>query len=346
MENLILALLILAGTVHAQSLIVISGSKTVGKPTSGTPTFSPGAGSYSSTQSVTISATGGSVICYNTTGSPATNGTTGCTTGTLYSGAVSVSTSETLYAVSGGTGYTDSTVASATYTISASIWTTLNTAHLWSFSESSGNRSDSVGSNTLTQNGTVLHITSGPTNIPNGVNFQTSTSNYFTFSTSPLAISVSSAPWFSVWLYCASYTGYAFPLSHTTYNTDSAMTISYAGASTNTVQLSTESGNTAWSSVPLTCPGWNHLFFVVPASGGPTMYANAVSQGAVTALSGTFDFTKVGIEGNSGNPFTGYLGQLATGTGAVTAAQVCQIYGGTWGGSSCSGGGGGLAYTP
>jgi hypothetical protein len=88
------------------------------KPHSGTPTFSPGAGSYGSTQSVTISATGGSVICYNTTGSPATNGTTGCTTGTLYSGAVSVSTSETLYAVSGGTGYTDSAVGSATYTIS------------------------------------------------------------------------------------------------------------------------------------------------------------------------------------------------------------------------------------
>jgi hypothetical protein len=63
------------------------------------------------------------VICYNTTGSPATNGTTGCTTGTLYSGAVSVSTSETLYAVSGGTGYTDSLVGSATYTISASCST-------------------------------------------------------------------------------------------------------------------------------------------------------------------------------------------------------------------------------
>ena len=58
MKNLILALLILAGAVHAQSLIVISGSKTGTLPASGTPTFSPGAGSYGSTQSVTISATG------------------------------------------------------------------------------------------------------------------------------------------------------------------------------------------------------------------------------------------------------------------------------------------------
>jgi hypothetical protein len=119
MKRLILALLILTGTTHAQWISVV-GSKTLsGSTPAATPTFSPGAGTYSSTQTVTISTTAGSVICYNTTGSPATNGTTGCTTGTLYSGAVSVSTSETLYAVSGGTGYTDSPVGSATYTISA-----------------------------------------------------------------------------------------------------------------------------------------------------------------------------------------------------------------------------------
>lgn len=86
-----------------------------------TPTFSPTAGSYGSTQSVTISSTSGSVICYNTTGSPATNGTTGCTTGTLYTGVVSVASSETLYAVSGGTGFTDSSVGSAAYTITLPV---------------------------------------------------------------------------------------------------------------------------------------------------------------------------------------------------------------------------------
>jgi len=82
-----------------------------------TPTFSPTAGTYTGTQSITISTTAGGVICYNTTGSPATNGSTGCTTGTLYSTPVSVASSETLYAVAGGTGYTDSAVGSAAYTI-------------------------------------------------------------------------------------------------------------------------------------------------------------------------------------------------------------------------------------
>ena len=86
-------------------------------PQASTPTFSPVAGTYSSTQSVTISASTGGVICYNTTGSPATNGTTGCTTGTHYTAPVSVSATETLYAVAGGTGYSDSSVGSAVYTI-------------------------------------------------------------------------------------------------------------------------------------------------------------------------------------------------------------------------------------
>ena len=90
-----------------------------GTPAASTPTFSPTAGAYGSAQTVTISTTSaGAIICYNTTGSPATNGSTGCTTGTLYTTPVTVSSSETLYAVAGGTGYVDSTVGSAAYTIS------------------------------------------------------------------------------------------------------------------------------------------------------------------------------------------------------------------------------------
>jgi hypothetical protein len=84
-----------------------------------TPTFSPVAGTYTSVQSVTISTTSsGAILCYTTNGAtPATNGATGCTTGTLYSGAVAVATSQTVKAVAGGTGYTDSSVGSAAYVI-------------------------------------------------------------------------------------------------------------------------------------------------------------------------------------------------------------------------------------
>ena len=92
-------------------------SLSTGPTTAANVTFSPAAGSYSSAQNVTLSTTAGTVICYNTTGSPATNGSTGCTAGTLYTAPVSVASSETLYAVAGGTGYTDSSVTSAAYTI-------------------------------------------------------------------------------------------------------------------------------------------------------------------------------------------------------------------------------------
>lgn len=85
------------------------------------PAFSPAAGTYSASQSVTLSSTSsGTVICYNTTGSPKTNGSSGCASGTPYTGPITVSSSQALYAVAGGTGYTDSSVADANYVIQSS----------------------------------------------------------------------------------------------------------------------------------------------------------------------------------------------------------------------------------
>jgi parallel beta-helix repeat protein len=77
------------------------------------PTFSPGAGTYSSAQSVTISSTTGGVsIRYTTDGSTPTE-----TNGTLYSGPVTVSGSETLKAIAYSSSNADSNVSSAVYTI-------------------------------------------------------------------------------------------------------------------------------------------------------------------------------------------------------------------------------------
>ena len=120
-----------------------------------TPTFSPAAGDYGSTQSVTISASTGPTICWNTTGAPATNGTTGCTNGTLYSGAISVPSGLTIYAVSGGTGYGDSPVASSAYQIAS-------TASQPTFSASSGTyQGDQYVILNAAQGGVICYNTSG-----------------------------------------------------------------------------------------------------------------------------------------------------------------------------------------
>lgn len=121
-KQLAFAGLLLSSLAAGQTVLSpsqLSGTVVIGtsQPAASTPTFSPTAGTYTSAQSVTISASTGPVICYNTTGSPRTNGVSGCTIGTLYTGAVTVSASETLYAVSGGTGYSDSSVGSAAYVI-------------------------------------------------------------------------------------------------------------------------------------------------------------------------------------------------------------------------------------
>ncbi len=87
-------------------------TETIGGPVASSPAFSPAAGTYTAAQSVTISdATNGAIVYYTT------NGTTPTTSSTRYTGAIAVSTSETLEAIAVASGYTNSAVAAASYTI-------------------------------------------------------------------------------------------------------------------------------------------------------------------------------------------------------------------------------------
>ncbi len=84
-------------------------------PQAAAPAFSPGGGTYTSAQSVTLSdSTSGATIYYTT------NGTTPTTSSTVYSGPINVSSSETIKAIAAASGYTTSSVATAAYTINVS----------------------------------------------------------------------------------------------------------------------------------------------------------------------------------------------------------------------------------
>ena len=77
-----------------------------------TPTFSPAAGTYTSSQTVTISdATSGATIYYTI------NGSTPTTASPIYSSPITVAATETVEAIATANGYSTSAVGSAAYTI-------------------------------------------------------------------------------------------------------------------------------------------------------------------------------------------------------------------------------------
>ena len=131
--------------------------------------FSPVAGSYSGTQSVTLSSsTSGANICYvlatpsSTLILPWPNSEGGCQNGTPYSGPVSVSSSQTLYAVAGTT-YSGlpSAQTSAAYTIGSGG----GTAATPTFSPAAGTYSSaqSVSISDTTSGATIYYTTNGST---------------------------------------------------------------------------------------------------------------------------------------------------------------------------------------
>jgi hypothetical protein len=135
-----------------------------------TPTFSPAAGSYSSAQTVTISdSTSGATIHYTTDGSTPT------ASSTTYTAPITVSVSETVMAIAIKTGYTNSAVGSAVYTINLTVATpTL---------------SPGTGSYSSAQTVTISDSTSGAT-IHYTTDGSTPTASSTTYS-SPITVSTS-----------------------------------------------------------------------------------------------------------------------------------------------------------
>jgi len=99
-----------------------------------TPTFNPGSESHTGTLTITISATSGTVLCHDTSSGTQTNGDgstcahgtaittnsgTNCVASSTVCGDVTVSTTQTQYAVSGSASLTDSSEQHAAYIITS-----------------------------------------------------------------------------------------------------------------------------------------------------------------------------------------------------------------------------------
>ncbi|HZP59926.1 MAG TPA: chitobiase/beta-hexosaminidase C-terminal domain-containing protein [Opitutaceae bacterium] len=124
-------------------------------PTVGTPTFSPVAGTYASTQTVAISTiTAGASIRYTTDGSTPSE-----TAGTLYSGPVTISSTTMLKAMGFEAGFNDSAVASGTYTISQ----TQAAAPIFSPAAGSYATAQSVTITSATSGASIRYTTDGST---------------------------------------------------------------------------------------------------------------------------------------------------------------------------------------
>lgn len=94
-----------------QKLLTVAIAASAGTPAA-TPTFSPAAGSYITTQTVTISdASAGTTIYYTT------NGSTPTTSSPVYSSPITVSSSQTISAIAVGGSFTQSPIGSASYII-------------------------------------------------------------------------------------------------------------------------------------------------------------------------------------------------------------------------------------
>jgi hypothetical protein len=147
-----------------------------------TPTFSPGTGTYTSTQSVTIADTTPGATIYYTT-----NGTAPTTSSAVYSSAIPVSASMTLEAIAVAPGYTQSALATAAYVIQSSGTSTINFAA--GFPSATGlqlNGSAAVNSSNFLEltNGGTAQASSAFWTTP--VNIQAFTTN-FTFQLSNAA---------------------------------------------------------------------------------------------------------------------------------------------------------------
>jgi hypothetical protein len=120
-------------------------------------TFSPAAGTYASTQSVTLASTQPGVTIYYTT-----DGSTPTTNSAVYASPISVASTSTITAYAAKSGFTDSAAASAAYVINGAVQTPVATPTI-SVASGTYNNNQSVTLATATAGASIYYTTDGST---------------------------------------------------------------------------------------------------------------------------------------------------------------------------------------
>jgi hypothetical protein len=226
-----------------------------------TPSFNPGAGTYSSAQSVTISTTtSGATIRYTTDGS-----TPSSSYGTVYSGPVSINATTTLKAIAYKSGMTDSAVASGVFTINLPVVATPT------FNPAAGTYSSaqSVTISTTTGGATIRYTTDG----------STPSSSSGTIYSGPVAINATTT--LKAIAYESGMTDSAVASGVYTINIPSVVatpTFSPVAGTYSSAQSVTISTTTGGATIRYTADG------STPSSGSGTIYSGPIAINATTTL--------------------------------------------------------------
>jgi hypothetical protein len=228
-------------------------TETISEPQAATPIFSPAVGTYTSTQSVTLTdSTTGAAIYYTTDGTPPT------ASSTVYTGAISVSATETVEAIAIAPGFANSVVSTATYTINLAAAATPVI-------------SPAAGTFSSTQSVTITDATTGATI------YYTTNGTPPTASSTPYtgAISVSATETIEAIAVATGFTNSAVASATYTINLAAAATpvISPTASTFTSAQSVTITDSTAGATIYYTTNG-------TPPTASSTVYTGAISVSA------------------------------------------------------------------
>jgi LysM repeat protein len=274
------------------------------------PTFSPVAGSYTTSQPVTISdATAGTTIYYTT------NGTTPTTSSTKYTGAITVSATETLEAIAVETGFTSSAVATAAYTI-----TPVLPAPTFSPVAGSYTTSQSVTIGDATAGTTIYYTTNGSTPTTSSTKYAGAITVSTTETLEAIAVETgytSSAVATAAYTIAPVLPAPTFSPAPGTYTTSQTVTISGAAAGTSIYY--TTNGSTPTTSS-------TKYAGAITVSTSETLEAIAVEAGCANSAVATAAYTIIPETSYISYPSDGFsAGNLSLNNGPTVTGGVLQL---------------------